>query len=365
MRTLAVNGYPAASVEKELLKSGRTLAFRYERYDKNNLFLGPFSGIIDGSVDHASFADIAGTAKFSIKSIEGIDWSNDRCKPFVRLKMPDGKYAEWSMGLFLLSSPAMSPGKIREIDAYDQSFILLMDKVSDRYSVASGSVVTEVISTILAGAGIPLRTVVPSALTLPTARDWDPGTPKATIVNALLSSINYQALWFDGDGYAVCRPYMSPSVSPTGWTYRDDASSMLTREGSRTLDLFDVPNKWVLYVSDPDRPPLRSEYTNASMSSPTSTASRGFTIVDYREETDAVDQATLDAKVAIIAYGASQIYEKVVINTGLMPMHEHFDVLSLRYGLMNIEDRYQETGWSMSLKVGAKMSHSLRKLVSL
>lgn len=366
MRSLAVNGYTSAAVDAALLTSGRTLSFRYERYSNTNVLLGEFSSVLGGSVDHSAFADITGTAKFAMK---GDIAAGDRCKPIVRLKMPDAGYAEWPMGMFLLSSPAISSQptvqKVREIDAYDQSFILLMDKVTDRYSVVSGAIVTDAITTILTGAGITLRTIVPSPLTLPTARDWDPGTPKSVIVNALLGAINYQSLWFDGDGYAVCRPYVSPSTAPTGRTYKDDTSSMLTKAGSRTLDLFDVPNKWVLYVSDPDRASLRSEYTNTNPSSPTSTLARGFTIVDYREESEVVDQATLDAKVARIAYEASQVYEKVTVNTGLMPIHEHLDVLALRYGRLDIDDRYQETDWSMPLKAGATMTHSFRRLVQL
>lgn len=371
MKSLGVSGYAAADVEKALLASGRTWDFRYERYDKNNAFQGNFNNVTSGSVDHSAFADIVGTAKFSMKDIEGsgINWISDRCKPIVRLKISPTKWAEWPMGLFLLSSPAMTAQKnaqkIREIDAYDQSFILIHDKVTSRYYVAAGSLVTTTIASILTIAGITLQTIVPSTLTMPTDRDWDPATPKLVIINNLLNAINYQSLWFDGDGYAVCRPYLSPSNAPTGYTYKDDTSSMLTPEGSRTLDLFDVPNKWVLFISDPDRASIRSEYTNNASGSPTSVVNRGFTIVDYREESEIVDQETLDSRVARIAYESSQVYEKVVISTGIMPMHEHMDVIALRYGRLDIDDRYQETDWTMTLKAGATMSHSLRRLVQI
>jgi len=143
VKQLSVSGYAEADVRAALTSSRRTFGFRYERYDKSNVLQGAFNNVIGGSVDHGAFADIVGTAKFAMKDTGGIDWTSDRCKPIVRLRMNDGGYAEWPMGLFLLSSPALTSQravwKNREIDAYDQSFILISDKVTARFFVAAGA----------------------------------------------------------------------------------------------------------------------------------------------------------------------------------------------------------------------------------
>ena len=47
-------------------------------------------------------------------------------------------------------------------------------------------------------------------------------------------------------------------------------------------DLFAVPNKWVVVVSNPERESLRSVYVNDIPASKTSTISRGRAIVDFR-----------------------------------------------------------------------------------
>lgn len=366
MKDLAQKGFSSDQVKAALLSS-RTLNFRYDRYSKNNIYIGVLDGVLSASVDHAAFADIKRTAKFTIKDDASIDWLNDRIKPYMLLKMSTGAWLEWPLGMFMLSSPALTAAntirQTRAIDAYDQTFILTSDKTTTRFTVNAGSVVTTEILGLLSGAGIAMRNIVPSPLTMATARDWDPGTPKIVIINALLNAINYQALWFDSDGYAQGIPYRSPAEVGSGETYYDDSKSVLAPEATKNLDLFQVPNKWVAVVSDPERASLRSEYTNTQAASPTSTVSRGFTSVDYREANDVPDQATLDAYVARLAYEASQVYEHTDINTALMPHHEHMDVLDVRYTRLGVQDRYQEVGWSMDLRVGARMKHNLRKLV--
>lgn len=366
MKSLAVSPYTASEVRDALHRS-RTVDFRYDYFNNSNQFQGTLTNVAGGTVDHQAFADIKRTAKFRVKDDSSINWLGTRVKPYMRLLMED-EWIDFPLGLFLLSTPALASQeadvKFREIDAYDQTFILLNDKTTDRYTVAAGAVITATVSSILAGSGITLRNVVPSTLTMATARDWDPGTPKITVVNDLLRAINYQSIWFDSDGFAIAQPYVSPSSQAVGETYLDDRRSMLSPSGTRSLDLFSIPNRWVAYVSDPDRASLRSEFTNTSASSPTSTVNRGFTIVDYREANDVPDQATLDAYVARLADEASQVYEHAEVFTGLMPHHEHLDRLNIRYERLDMEADYQETGWSMELRAGGKMKHNLRRLVN-
>lgn len=369
MKALAQGSFTAEEVKAALLRSGRRLSFRYERLSKTNQLLGEFPGVLAGSIDHQAFADIKRTARLSVKTSATVDFNADRVKPYARVAMSANTYAEWPMGLFLMSSPSLASSgavqKTREVSCYDQTTILLSDKLTTRYSLAAGANVVDAVRALLTGAGINLVNVTASTKTLPTAREWAPGVEKLRVINELLSSVNYGSLWFDSNGYAIGAPYQPTTEIATDWLYYDDSKSTMFPDATRALDLFSVPNKWVVYVSDPERPALRSEYTNTSATSPTSTVSRGFTVVDVREDNDAVDQAVLDAKVLRIAQEGSQVYEKVSISTAIMPMHEHLDLLEVRNTRVDLltGTRYQETGWSMELRAGAQMKHDMRRLV--
>jgi hypothetical protein len=370
VRSLAVSPYTADAVAAALVGT-RTLSFKYERYNKTNIYRGDFQTVIKGSatVKHTAFADIKRSFKFKARDDISVDWLNDRVKPKMGVLMPDGGTAWFSLGLFLMSSPAVEVSNggppMRTVDAYDQTVILINDKITDRYVVAAGSNVITAVSALLTSAGVTLQNLSPSTKTLPSDRDWDPGTTKLSIINSLLGSINYGSMWFDGDGYAIGRPYMTPSTIPPGWNYLDDSKSMLRKDAVSALDLFNVPNKWIGVVSEPDQTLITSVYTNSNPDSPTSTVSRGVTYVDYRTDLQAVDQASLDGIVQRIATEASQIYEKVTLKTGLMPHHEHLDVLNVRYTKISVENLYQETEWDLPMKVGATMTHSLRRLVEI
>ena len=209
------------------------------------------------------------------------------------------------------------------------------------------------------------KNITDSPKTLPTAMEWEPGTSKLSIINDLLGAVNYTSATYNEDGIFVARPYVSPADRTPEFTYATDASSVIVGDVSQTVDLFAVPNKWVVVVSDPDRPALIGSYTNSSPNSPTSTVSRGRTIVDYRTEQSAPDQLTLDAQASRLAFEASQIYEAVEFETALMPIHETADVYYVDIEGLVIDNKYSEQSWSMELKSGATMSHKIRRIVAI
>jgi hypothetical protein len=207
--------------------------------------------------------------------------------------------------------------------------------------------------------------IVSSNTVLPTGMEWEPGTPKLTIVNDLLAAINYESATYNEDGIFVGRPYVSPQNRTAAFRYATDSESVITGDIDQSVDLFGVPNKWVVVVSDPDRPALIGTYTNTDPLSPTSTVSRGRTIVDYRTEQSAADQLTLDAQAARLAFEASQVYESIEFDTALMPIHQNADVFEVEVDGLAVDSKFSEQSWSMSLKNGATMSHKVRKVVSV
>ncbi|HEU4754010.1 MAG TPA: hypothetical protein VFU47_12950 [Armatimonadota bacterium] len=367
---------PNGHTEEEILAAlqgasgSRRFTFRYELLDSANRPIRELDNVLACTVSQNWLADIKRTATFRLRDSGGINYALDRIKPYVRLHLPpygERDWVEWPQGVFLLSSPKRhvdASGLVtREVAAYDQLQVSADDKVVSRYTALPGDNYIQKVGSLLGlftMDGLP-----PDPRNRPGAREWEPGTPKLRIINDLLQAINYESLSYDEDGRRVIRPYVSPDQRAEEYTYADGSASMMVPEADHELDLFAVPNKWVLYVSSPDGPPLRSVYTNTNPASPTSTVRRGRTIVDYRQEWDVADQATLDAKVARLAFEASQVYEAIEFETGLMPIHSGADVYRIRYGALAIDAKYVEHSWSMELRAGARMRHRARRVVTV
>lgn len=346
----------------------RVLSFRFDRLDSSNNYLEPITTMVSCSVANNSLADIKRTAKFVLRDTSSINYGRDRIRPWVRLAMRDGGYVEWPQGVFLLSTPKRSLDANgitvnRAVDAYDQLQALTDDKVLTRYTITAGTAYTAAIATLLAGAYSV--NITPSTSVVPTTLDYDPGTTKLSIINDLLGAINYESVTFDENGILIGKPYQSPTVRPSEYTYATDARSVIADQIDDTLDLFSIPNVIVLTVSEPDQTVLTSTGTNANPLSPTSTVSRGRSLVSFQTAASAPDQTTLDAQAARAIFDASQVYETVEFSTVLMPMHSNSDVLSLGIDALGIDDKYGETAWSFDMVIGGKMTHSARRVVNV
>lgn len=362
--------YPDAEVVDALVARGgaRRLVYRYDRLDAARNYLGPLDNVLGGSVANNALATIKRTARFAMRETGELNYLSDLVRPYARLSMPDGGFVEWSLGTFSLATPDRDLDAVgvvrREVEAYDLLVVLNDDRVLDRYSIASGTAYTSAVESVISGAGLA-HAVTPSALTLPAAMEWEPGTSKLRIVGDLLAAINYGSATADELGVIVCRPYQSPTTRAIEYTYADGSASVRRGAARQTLDLFAVPNVWVLVKSEPDQAALISTYTNADPLSPTSTVSRGRSIVDFRTEQDAADQSTLDAKAARLAFEASQVFEAVTFDTAAMPMHGDADMLRLELPGLAVSARYVEQTWSLPLETGATMKHKARRVVSV
>ena len=381
MQPLARNGYTDAEVLDALQgrHGTREVSFRYDLLDAENVYLGQLDNVITGTISQSYLADIKRTATFTLRENGAINYLRDRIQPWVRLRMPrdplttptpaewDGhRYVEFPQGVFLLTSPVRTSDEantvLRQVEAYDSLQVLLDDGIVNRQAAVVGDTYTATVDGLLGSIASHSTT---SDLVLPTSREWDPGTPKLTVINDLLTSINYEALFFDEYGRAVARPYVSPTDRGSEYTYADDAMSVILPQVAHALDVYGVANRWVLVVNNPDRPPLVSTYTNSDPSSPTSTVGRARTILDFRTDQDAADQATLDAMTRRIATEASQVFESVTFSTALMPNHSHNDVYTFRFENLGLSQKYSETDWTMDLEAGAPMTHTVRRVVNI
>ena len=368
MRPLAQGNYTTSQVKAALHAANRELKFRYDLLDSSNVFKRTLNNVLFGHVENNALADIKRIAQFTLTDDTTINFLVDRIQPWCLVKMSDGNFVEWPLGVFLMSSPkrrALATGSvIREVDAYDLLQILMDDMVADRYTVTAGTNYIVALKTLLDSAGLTSQNLTSTTSVLPASLDWAPGESKLRIANDLLGAINYKSLTIDETGRAVAQPYVLPSLRASDYMYEDNDLSVIFPEVEQFLDLFGVPNKWVRVVSEADQAVITSTYTNSNTASPTSTVNRGRTIVDFGTETG-VDQATLDAKVQRAAFEASQVYEGVELETAIMPMHSDADMITLKFSTLGISANYSEVSWSFDLAAGCRMRHTVRKVVSI
>jgi hypothetical protein len=368
------NGHTEQEIRDALagVSGARRWSFRYALLDTHNKLLQyQLDNVISCEIQQAWLADIKRTAKFVMKDTGVIDWLSDRIQPFIRLHLyPYGAkdWVEWPQGVFLLSAPKRSDNSTglvtRDVEGFDQTQWMADDIPIGRQSFAKTANVVDTVRVLVPNESP--ATVAPNTATMGVVRSWDPGTTRLRIANDLLDKINYDPVHFDEEGRAVVRPYRYPSERGAEWTYSDTTDTGLIIPGAEHVkDLTKVPNRWVLVVSEPNKPELRTSYTNTNPESLTSTVSRGRTITDFRTVNGMNLLSVLNAYAKALAHNASQIYEEMNFSTGMNPLHSHNDIYNIRYQPLDINAKYAETSWSLQLKAGARMQHSARRMVTV
>ena len=369
MRPLAVGGYTTSEVRAALHRGSRSWRFRYELLDVNGRPKRELTNVLSTTISNDATAKVKRTARFDIVDDGEIDFLSERIKAYAGLVMPDGGVAEWPMGVFLLTTPpreADESGVVtRKVDAYDLLQVLTDDRVLTRHTILAGAKYTDAVADLIDSAGLFELAIAASDSVLPSARDWDMGTPRLDIINDLLSAICYRSLYVDEDGVVCARPYVPASARGSDYTYEADEESVLFPAITDKLDLFAVPNQWLVVRSEADSASLTASWTNRNPDSPTSTIHRGRMIVHFESGVDAADQAALDAIVQRMAEEASQVYEEIEFKTGLMPFHGEYDVLQLEYTPLGLYGKFLETQWSLEMAAGKQMTHTVQRVVAV
>lgn len=204
-----------------------------------------------------------------------------------------------------------------------------------------------------------------SDLALPTDREFEVGTTKLSIVNALLGEINFNSIRCDADGQFIISRYSEPSPGKIDFIYAADELSVISRDTSSERDFYSVPNVFVAVCSNPELEyDYRSVYVNDSPASALSTVSRGRRITsEIYQPSTTTSQEALDAYIRRIAFNANQIYEQLTFTTALMPIHESGDSLEIRHP--DVSGTFIESSWKITLSADGEMTHTARRLVTL
>lgn len=341
----------------------RHVALRYDIV-RNGSIVGQLQPVSDCTVTMIADAELKSYLRGSFMESDIFDPLNDLIRPMLILDgiaSPVGEY------LISVSEKAMHGAYTEDsIEAYDKSLILSQNRLEKRVSFPAGALYIDVIQSMLVECGITMTIAEASDATLATAReDWEVGTSYLTVVNDLLTEINYDPLWFDNEGIARLKKQIQPSASNIVYTYKADALSILSAEATSTLDIYNAPNVFIVEVSNPDLPePMRATSVNEDPGSILSTIRRGRRIVAPLERLDNIaSQEALQEYADNKRLQSMLSTDTIVFTTALEPGHGVGDVIAIQHP--DFSGIYQETEWEIPLSPGGLMRHKARRIVYL
>ena len=254
--------------------------------------------------------------------------------------------------------------RMLNIEAYDRCWRVRDVRTEDLLHFDAGTPYLTAVQQLLTACGIALVSVTPSSATLTEAReDWNIGTDYLSIVNQLLSEINYNPLWFNAEGLAILEPASVPTAANIEHTLDDtDIRSLLLPTNSRETDVYKAPNVFVAVCSNADKNGvMRAKSENTNPQSPLSIARRGRRIVKVVQVNNIASQEDLQAYADRMRNESMITGETIIVKTGIFPGYGVNDVTSIRYG--DLFAVCLEKAWSMDLQVGGIMTHTLEKVV--
>lgn len=363
---IAQGNYSEAELLTALESSNREVYYEFLVAYTNGNLAGNIS-IEDARISYDSTNEVMRTFSGSARASDlmNLDCTDYYIIPWMCLVYKND-ILKWPLGRFLVNPSEEYKGHTKYVDivGYDLGKIALDDKSSSRTYAPSGSIYTSIASQIL-GSMYTNINVETSEKTSSAPLEWEIGTEKLTIVNDLMKSISYNPLYFDEYGTGQLVPYVAPEDRQIERIYEDGPMSIIVDGLNVESNKFEVPNKFIRYVENPDAAYLISTYTNTDPDSPYSTVSRGRTIVDADSVDDIASQSDLDAYVRKVAIEKMQAVETIQFSTLNMPGHGYQNCLLLKVDYYDIDSKYIEVGWEMDLSTGGLMTHRCEKAVVL
>jgi len=353
------NEFTAAQIRSLITGDSLEVSAGLELLDSSNNFVEDISDDLDGGeISRNSFADIHGTC--TLKIVRELAWGKDRVRPYMTLAN-DSISARFNLGVFVLTTPETS--RIDDVITYEaQGFdllYLLQSGPSDTYVATSGTTYLSAVQAVLTASGVGVGLQLDgtgSATTLPVTMVWalDPNTEISwlSIINDLLSAINYRGLWANENGVFTSSPYAAPSTRAIEWTFDTSISTanIVGQERTLTSDVWGAKNWWRFVRKAMTVKPVEGAgiytVTNASTGR-TSIAALGRTVKAQVQWLDAADQTSLVAQGDKIVAKNQAISRSFVIDVDPLPIASHFDIVALIDA--GFTDKCQVTSWTLPL----------------
>lgn len=308
------------------------------------------------SVSHATQSTVMRTLRNVVlrgDEANDVDVFRDTIQP--RWVLEDG--TEWPMGVFYFTGRSKNWRSDRLVVpvSLGDGGALLTEKCDRTIAIPPYGDVAKTMDEVVARAGIIAveRSFVDTRTLEPQA--WPAGTTWGSILSDLCQLVGFFPPHFNNDGVLRLRPALQLDAQPADHSYFTDTTSRVVVDSMVEDDnLLDMPNAHVVVSSDA----VNSEVWAIAFVdwyAPNSVERIGRIKPEIHKVQGLADTAT--AQKMADAFAASQQinYREINFSSTPDPRHDAYDVVNFNGNL------YRETAWSLPLKAGSEMSHTITK----
>ena len=332
-----------------------------------------YGTIVGGSVELAAFTDAKASCKFSFEGGTPPD-TTDLVRIYYSFVDDNGESAETAIGTFFVSygdieyvrngDTLMERGSA---DGASTLSVLIDRKLGAPYTVDSGTDCVDAANTLVTGFGLPTNSPTSPGTLTTSAHTFEPDDSWLTVVNWLLTSANYQAVYPDPFGTVMIVPYVDPESRDVAATFRDDAQSIMLPEVELANDWYETPNVVrVYYQTDDECLAASASLVSGSRASLAGRGQREVTMVEQVDELSGASQSTRIgnlkkyAKQKLIDNSAE--IEKVTFTYAFIDGIRPNDAIAIEYSDMTWKGNV--TNMQISLSPSTKCTTKLRRFVS-
>ena len=339
----------------------REVDYRFELL-REGVKLKELHALSTASLSMQADAEITRSLSLSILEDADADWLTDRIRPVMYL---NGQ--AFPLGVFAVSTATKQydQNAVHEnIEALDLAVLVKQARTEGLLHLNAGSLYMDAIKELLTGAGITSILADDAGdVFLYDREDWEEGTPYLTIINALLTEIAFEPLWFDDAGTARLERYREPSAENLDHVYRSGDESFIFASCEESTDLYNPSNVFKAVVSSAEmETAMTAVSVNDDPLSRISTVRLGRRILAPVVKLDSIaSQQALQTYVDRMRMESRMATEEIVITTANMPGHGYHDTIALEHE--RLSGIYQEIGWSMALAVAGVMEHTCKRIL--
>ena len=264
------------------------------------------------------------------------------------------------LGTFLWgdeSRPLRSWGEEQHSELIDLSYIL-NQPTTRAYGWGRGALINIVMYFIIFRAGFQLDDVKiiggESQRNLKEPLSWQPGAKWFDMLTDLGALVGFAPPWFDRYGLLHFDNAPDPQVAEAVIPPYDAGGRVIRDSIVNSSDLIKAPNEFAVFDSGTSG--MRTGRYTVPSSAPHSFANRGYHVGLVESVQGMATQAQANLAAKNLAVSKSVAYEWLNFQSTADPRHETYDIIDA-FG-----KRWLETSWSLELKSGGSMSHTLRRV---
>ena len=278
--------------------------------NKDQILDSEMPGISGGKLEQSAFTPTGGTGSIEwTRRTTTPDWLSNR----IRLWYHREGQEPIPQGVWIPTVPSYDYENGRQSASIKLSdkLEILQAEIGSYYTLPVGVNVINRVRTILSNRNVGTNIVPASTATARVATTWEPTKTWLTVLNDMLSMVNYASLYSDNLGVVRSEPYVAPENRPVIETFGAGDAQLVKSRFKDQVPIFDVPNVFIAIAKGTnDTPGLVAVARNTDPRNAFSIPRRGFEITKS-EQVEATSLSVLRSIAARRLAESSQLTRRV------------------------------------------------------